>query len=354
MTSGEHKSSVLGGIIGATISVLVTLLVIEILFRVVVPENKHTGWSDRPYAYFMPSDSPNLQDYRVPTKNAGTFRIAVIGDSFTFGPHMQFEYTFSKGLERLLNLNKGSKKVEVINQGVCGDSTRTEVYRTKAALELQPDLIILEITLNDAEPKILTPAEKSKLYDAPYLDWPIFKTIKSFRFILERLHNSTTVRNYIDYHTKFFKSPETFAVFNKSLSEIKKITAENQIPLVAAVFPLFDFKIDQNYPLRESHQIINAALKQNNIPEIPLIRAFKKIPPERLQVIPGKDNHPNEIAHRIAAEYILASLVKYKLIPESNIPQNHYARRTERQEQIISDTLTWSRPWKRLETSSHN
>jgi lysophospholipase L1-like esterase len=349
MTPKEHKGSLWSGIVGATVSVVITLLVIEGLFRLAVPEKSHKRWSDRPYAYFMPSNSQNLQDYLTPPKSPGSFRIAVIGDSFTFGPHMQFEDTFPKRLQRLLNLNAGKRRIEVINRGVCGDSTRTEVYRTKAALELSPDLIILEITLNDAEPKILSVAEKAELYDAAYLDWPIFKTLRFLRFILERIHNSNTVKEYIDYHTKYFKNPETSAVFSKSLGEIKKLAEEKQIPVVAVVFPLFDFKIDKNYPFRESHRIISAALKEKGIPEIPLLNAFRKIPPERLQVIPGIDNHPNEIAHRIAAEYILASLVHFKLIPETNVPLKQYSRRNERQELLIQDSSAWNKPWHRLE-----
>ena len=43
---------------------------------------------------------------------------------------------------------------------------------------------------------------------------------------------------------------------------------------------------------------------------------------ERLQVEPHYDSHPNEIAHRIAADALLRALVHNHLVPVESVPKN--------------------------------
>jgi len=55
-----------------------------------------------------------------------------------------------KRLERMLNLNRGPEdrlKAEVLNFGTMGVATRDEVSIVARALDHNPDLILLEITL---------------------------------------------------------------------------------------------------------------------------------------------------------------------------------------------------------------
>jgi hypothetical protein len=60
-----------------------------------------------------------------------------------------------------------------------------------------------------------------------------------------------------------------------------------------------------------------------------LLPAFQGIPVERMQVIPGNDFHPNEIGHRIAAEWILRWLANREVLPAAIIPQSLYRERTD-------------------------
>lgn len=85
-------------------------------------------------------------------KPAGTYRIAVLGDSYTAAQEVDFEARFSQVLERLLNdRNDTAKKVEVINLGCSGFGTAEEllVWRNEARL-YEPDLVLLAfLTGND-------------------------------------------------------------------------------------------------------------------------------------------------------------------------------------------------------------
>ncbi len=337
-TSGLPSKSV--NLIIAAVGLFLSLLLVEVAFRALQPGKKGLTWSDRPPGYFLPSNARTLQGEPLEPKQSGIFRIAVVGDSFTFAPHMQYQDAFPEKLERFLNLNAGTRRVEVLNLGVSGYSTADEVSLVREAIGNGSDLVVLEITLNDAEPRLLSPAEKAELYDAPYLSLGIFRVWSSLGFVLGRLHNTTTVSRYIDYHTKYFKDPVTLRRFEDSLRAMKAAADSASVPLVAVVFPLFDFPIDSHYPFRESHEIIQSALDKHRIRALDLRPFFRNIPPERLQVIPAVDNHPNEIAHRIAAERLLALLTVHNLVPVEAIPRRIYrARRALRDKGIKPEKM---------------
>jgi hypothetical protein len=133
----------------------------------------------------------------------------------------------------------------------------------------------------------------------------------------------------VEYHSKFFKEPKTFEVFRSSLERIARQAKNAGVPVVAMVYPLFDYPVNARYPFHEVHEIIGGALSKVGIPDVDLREAFRDIPPDRLQVVPGVDNHPNEIAHRIAAEYLLAALARDNLIPSEVVPRRVFRARKD-------------------------
>jgi hypothetical protein len=311
------------------VGLLVSAIALEVAFRVMAGGLKPTSWNDRPYGFFLPSDAHTLQESDSHPKAEGAFRIAIVGDSFTFGPNMQLADTFPKRLEQMLNLNQGAPRVEVLNRGLCGSSTAVEVEQVRRALLEQPNLLVLEITLNDAEPHPLSREEYEAEFKPAWLKWRIFSVWRSIGFVASRIHNYQSARRYIDYHSRFFKDPPTFEVFRSSLERIGKQAENAGVPLIAMVYPLFDYPVNERYPFHEVHEIIGGALAKAGIPAVDLREAYRNIPPDRLQVIPGVDNHPNEIAHRIAAEYLLSVLVRDALVPAEVVPRRVFRARKD-------------------------
>ncbi|MCO6429900.1 MAG: SGNH/GDSL hydrolase family protein [Deltaproteobacteria bacterium] len=310
----------------ALLGIVTALVIVEVAFRLVAGR-KARPWDDRPSLYFMPAGARSLGDGPYPfEKPAEVFRVAVIGDSFTFGPNMQFEDTFPKRMERWLNLeHKG--KAEVINFGVSGLSTYNEAAVLSMAFDYSPDLVLLEITLNDAELNPLTREERDKLFGAPFLKYKLFTYWKSAAYLLSRLHNTQTRRLYINYFENLFDDPSMYGRFMKSLRKVGAACRSRNVKVAAIIFPLFDFPFDKNYPFQRVHKRIHDALKQAEIPFIDLRRIYDGIPPERLQVIPGFDSHPNEIAHRMAAESVIKWLATEALLPEKVLPMHVYRSR---------------------------
>jgi len=91
------------------------------------------------------------RDYEL-EKAPDTYRIAVIGDSFTFGQGIAEEDRFSNLLEQRLNADKSRRDVryEVLNFGQPGKNTQDETgVLNKFVLPAKPDFIILQWYKND-------------------------------------------------------------------------------------------------------------------------------------------------------------------------------------------------------------
>jgi len=310
-------------------SFLICLLFAEAALRI-GPEKKMSKWDDRPIFYFRDMQSMQSHKYN-PIKPKDVFRIAVIGDSFTFAPYMQFTDTFVAKLEQMLNLNSG--KTEVINYGVPAYSTSHEVAVAKKAIEEQADLVLLQITLNDPEFKAHRPSaigEQRKKDDpfGPYRKPDTFLgKFKIYNFVMSKLHNNKSHKAYADYFLDLFKHKKHYPLFERSMTELVKNVKGANTKIVAVVFPLFGLAMDETYPFYSIHKKVNTLLNKLEVNNLDLSDTYKGIPLERLQVLPGVDRHPNEIAHRLAAEKIYLWLEENKLLPDNIQIKDKFATR---------------------------
>lgn len=325
----SRSSRVATGASLALFGIIAALTVIEGGFRLFGPRPP-VRWNDRPARYYVPENAETLQDYpHAPAKPEGVYRIAVVGDSFSFAPYMQFDDAFPKRLERWLNLNTSSRKVEVINYGVPRYSTSHEVKVVQQALSEGADFILLQITLNDPEIKPYWPT--SLLVDQATgevkLAHPIFRYWKSLGYVVSRIVATRTRREYRDYFFGLFRNPRTWNSFKASVKKIKSLCKAKHQPMAAVVFPLFGYPVDEHYPFFSIHEQVAGFLNHQKIPSLDLAESYRNLPLDRLQVIPEGDRHPNEIAHRIAAEKILEWLAEKKLIPQDFIPRRSVEQR---------------------------
>lgn len=107
------------------------------------------------------TNSCGMRERELPRlKPKGTYRIAIIGDSFTFGWGVKEDEAFPRRLETILNKilsrnkspndNAAINSVEVLNFGVPGYSPFQEVATfEEKALEYDPDAVILFFIEND-------------------------------------------------------------------------------------------------------------------------------------------------------------------------------------------------------------
>jgi hypothetical protein len=143
---------------------LVTLLVCELLLRIVGVGYPVFVWSDPvrgmthiPGAKGLRHQSGgytliqiNSDGLRGPevalSHPAGTFRIALLGDSYVEGFDVDFDKTVGEVLERRLSALRGTP-VEVLNFGVGGYGTGLELLTLQHEVwKYSPDLILLAVT----------------------------------------------------------------------------------------------------------------------------------------------------------------------------------------------------------------
>jgi len=218
-------------------------------------------------------------------------------------------------------LNKSGLRAEVINYGVPAYSTQHEVGKVEQAVREGADLVLLQITLNDAELKPWTPIGITNFsrfgpFQAQGWQKKVFQVWSSLGYVFERFHNTKTHREYVRYFYEVFENPRGWREFGKAVQRINATCQKNNRRLVVVVFPLFGVPLDGKYPFKGLHERIGSFIDSLNLPRLDLLELYQGIPLERIQVIPGEDRHPNEIAHRMAAERIYTWLAENNYIPE--------------------------------------
>ncbi len=114
------------------------------------------------------TNSLGLRSPELWKREAGEYRILVLGDSITLADYLDEEDSFPRILEKRFAAS-GHPRVRVLNAGLPGASTRDEYYHYLEVKEaVRPDLVLVAMYLNDA-------TDSEKFY-ARTLRWPYSKS----------------------------------------------------------------------------------------------------------------------------------------------------------------------------------
>jgi GDSL-like Lipase/Acylhydrolase family len=208
-----------------------------------------------------PTNSFGLRSPEVAVpKPAGTFRILLLGDSFTFGFRAADEMVFARRLEQRLRAD-GFSSVEVVNAGVLSYCPLLEYLQYRHQLHaLEPDLVILNFDMSDVQDHL----EYSRdLVSSPdgvplYVTEPSLKRppswmpgLLSFQWVAKRVTAAKRrtesavegvpfVRDQDRYLWALDNGPEMDKEVNSTLAPIVNLAdllAHNGIPFVLATYP---------------------------------------------------------------------------------------------------------------------
>jgi hypothetical protein len=307
------------------ISVLFCFLILEFVFRMMVPDPDNMLLTDRSKTYFKPQMTKNHLSVKEATE---IIDIGVIGDSFAQGAAVQEIDRFSRKLEYMLNLNDINSSIRVNNYARSGSSTYQQLEQLDMALANNDDIVILQITLNDTEdwndPNTIFEWRKEIIPSTP-AKWmrPIVNNSRLLAFGYTKYASLKSQAAFIQYYKNLY-DPEYsgWKRFVSAISTFKERCEETDTSFIVVIFPLFSHNLDEQvYPFKEMHQKIQKQLDGNAIQYIDLYDIFKNMLHVRLEAIPGIDPHPNEIAHRIAAEEILEFLMAQALLDKKYYPK---------------------------------
>jgi len=247
-----------------------------------------------------------------PPKSDRRFRIMIVGDSLTYGYGVREEETYPKQIEAALKTNFN---VEVLNLGVNGKQSKEilEVIR-KYTPTLQPDLIIYGVCLNDFLPAHVADYQNNMAYRFPIPE--AIKETFSERTLLGRLvsdaYNNILMKLGLrnDFYADILKDFKNYQTrFARDVKEMNQFVLDRGLPPVVAI-------VLNQYPELHSkgYQLAMAAeqhLTQAGMTLIPTGEFYNKNDKQPMTVSPW-EGHPNDEAHKIFADFVVAHLQNRK------------------------------------------
>jgi len=323
----------------ATGSVLLTLLALEIVFRLVdVP----VGTVQISRATVRRSDNPRLRfelrpggaaraevEYRVNglglrgpettlEKSPGARRVAVLGDSIAFGYWVSDEQAFARQLETLLNAaGAGTGRVEVLNFGVPGYNLEQEIEALRSkALAFSPDLVVVLFCLNDLEGLfsyelglVQERTDRRRTLPGRVREWLVARS-RLFAWLEYRLTELDARRHFVKA-----KNPLEGRLYAEAVSQQKKalqgqlavlrsLLASHGVLGMIVVVPVLGDRFDR-YPHRELHRAAVEAAEAESLAAVDLLDCFSayEFRDLRIDVV-----HPSPLGHRVAAHAVRDAL----------------------------------------------
>jgi hypothetical protein len=245
-------------------------------------------------------------------KAQGVRRLLSLGDSFAWGAGIEFDDTYGQRLERQLPRRR-HEAWEVVQLALPGMNTVDEASQLhEEGLAYDPDLVVVGFVLNDSEDSEAAEArrarewaeEKREKHEPRLLDHSaLFKVVSS------RLFATVENRRRIaGYRSMYRPDAPGWMAGQKALKLIGKLCTEKGIPFVVVIFPLFANPLDAGYPFAEVHAAVAQAASAAGAKVVDLRPAYEGLRWDLLVVDGAADEHPNEIAHRIAADVLLKAL----------------------------------------------
>lgn len=251
------------------------------------------------------------------TKNPGTTRIEVLGDSFAFGWGIKdVNKRFSNLLEKKLNQSATGPigKYEVYTTATPGwESTNELQFLKERAGMFHFDTIILSYVLNDIygdrahNVPFLNP-EVIKIKETPLLG-ALMKRSWFLEFAVTRVFHTIRFLNTDIIHTEetLYQDPQTWTNHQKTLEGIIDYTREHQQRLIVVIFPYLDLENNRPYTALPVHKKLDQFFKDHGVEYIDLYPTLKKYSADQLKAN-FFDAHPSELVHRIVADLLYKKL----------------------------------------------
>jgi lysophospholipase L1-like esterase len=243
-------------------------------------------------------------------RRPGEVRIAALGDSYTFGQGIEREVDrWPEILESLLR--REGVEASVYNLAKQGWDTAGEAESLEALRRdgITFDLVVLALVPNDHFGHDELPEAYQRAADGARNPPPLRRFLTGRSLFLDHLyHRLVTFRDpalkgYDRLALDLFRRPGIPARQEILLREILATCREEGAGLAAVTFPLM-FGRWEDYLLGEMHQWYARVWRELGVPHLDLLPSFRRHPPAELAASP-LDAHPNEQAHRLAAEAIL-------------------------------------------------
>jgi hypothetical protein len=320
-----------GGEIGLLVaSLLVALLLGEGIARVITTRGRRPGYAPvkTERRELRPVNSRGYRDLeRSLPKPPGVRRVVCIGDSFTWGASVLFDDAWPQRVERSLTRER-HEPWEAVSLAESGLNSVQEAGRLESeGFAYDPDVVVVAYVLNDSEDENAAEARRAAdwLEERRHPPAPsLLDRSALLRLVRERVWATLENRRRVeDFRSMYAEDYPGWTAARRALRAMGGMCRERGVPLVVAVFPLFGNALDDGYPFADIHAKVGQASAEAGAMVVDLLPFYRSVDWRLLVVDGADDEHPNEIAHRIAAQAISRAV-------ERVVPEHSRVRESER------------------------
>jgi lysophospholipase L1-like esterase len=271
-----------------------------------------------PWAVLSRYNHLRFRDVPPEPRGPGVYRVVLFGDSFTEGQGVKERDTVARVLADLLE-ERQPGRFEVRNCGRRGLDFPKLLEGFEDALQYEPDLLVYALVLNDAVRPPEFQARQSYINDwildrerlpdeAPAS--PGLLRLRTWDLVADRVSawrvGRETTRWYLDMWGE--GNPEGWQRTQEIMRAMDRRLNRQGGRFLVAAWPLF-VGLEGPYPFTAAHETIGRFCLGAGIPWLDLLPVFLGHPSSDLWVHPV-DRHPNEVAHRMAAEALLPVVLR--------------------------------------------
>jgi len=240
-------------------------------------------------------------------------RLLMLGDSITFGWGVPQNETVAERLEASLTA-QSEKPVSVINSGVGNYNTAMQVaWFEQYGLALNPDVVVLNVFVNDAEP---TPRQDA----VPWWDKFFYSRVILFGALDTVMRTTLGGPDWKTYYRNLYASDaEGWRQLQQSVARLAELCHERNIPLVIVDYP--ELRELSPYPFADVSEKIAQVAAHHDVPYYALLPAVETQNGRDLWVT-EPDPHPNSYAAGLFADYLTPRLLRFVEASRSALGSN--------------------------------
>lgn len=237
----------------------------------------------------------------VELKKGDRLRVAVLGDSTTFGYGVRDDESYPAVLQTTLAVRDRSREYEVLNFGVAGYNTADEAaVLAHKALRFRPDVIVVGYNLNDPDAESQMPLHA---HFRPQAWWESFHLARYVAAVARRPRFKEL--GYDDpIHYWHAEGGANWAVVEDGFRRIAELADGADIPVVVVIFTVGPpTESPETYAMRDVHDQVAREAIENGFDVIDLSIEYARLTASGL-VTQLSHDHPNVLGHRAAADAI--------------------------------------------------
>lgn len=249
-------------------------------------------------------------------KTPGIYRVAVLGDSFTFGNGVPEAARFSDVVGAALR----ARRIEVLNFGEPGNNWPEHTRALeRRILRLKPDYVLLQWGVNDVEldrdvldrPRIPAIITDPVRHEAVYRVSALYTILNAQwnRYQLYRFRGET----YPSYMRRKYLDPQSEGAVHADQRMRQFIAAcrRQDVGVGVLLFPDAADDLGAGYPYEFLHERVQAICRETGIECVDLRPRLAQVPDRRSLWASPLDSHPSILANRIAADAILETFATH-------------------------------------------